>query len=558
MKFAKNAVCLLLILTLVSGVLPAFGEESVTVSYAFSTQLPGRADGTVTVTGVRADGVYGFAWGTADGPFWEYEPLAEATAVSISDTKLTYSPEPLTAIPVGATHLWLTENGLPVASAALPVERLASERTVNYTFGVISDLHFGSGNAPARFRAAMDYFDGAGVSFVATVGDNTCGGTAVEWNQFADTYEAYDVPLWLTLGNHDALAWNLAVTPNVAMKNVRQAFPYFGTETNPYGGDFRLNLSDRHPEYDYTVSFGDDLFLFMGVGAASNDSEDKNIDQRLSDGQLEWLEEELTAFYSAEDHGNAVLFFHYYTIEAGMKVREGTEWDKASSKKLHSLLNKFPGVIYFNGHNHHEFDAVLPLSYVGAYASVHVPSLGYGSGEGYLVEVCEGAVQVKGVDFATGKISSRASFDLSDEFSDPVKSYGVSLRTTATGSVQWRADANGSKWEKFTELSALKTDGTVTTLPCYKDNTVDFRASQTHIQWKLTGADDSAWEDLIELEDIPKGDSDGPAASDDASQSGQDETSGGGTMIWIAVAASAVILCAGALAVILILRKNRK
>lgn len=547
--------------------LPAFGAEAA-MTYEFSTLLPGRADGTVTVKGIDPAADYLLQWADDAGPLTGCYPLSGKVDMTVNGTVLKFTPADLTAIPVGATRLILTLDGTTVASYTIPEERRAAAKTPRYTFGVLSDLHFGSSNAVNGFTTAMDYLQNAGVSFVLSAGDNTCGGAAAEWNLFAQTYGEYDVPLWFTMGNHDALAWNLSVTPDVAMKNLKRAFPYFGTETHPYGDGFKMTLSSANPDYDYTVAYEGDLYLFMGIGAASNDSEDKNIDQRLSDTQLEWLEEELTAYYGGENPGNAFLIFHYYTLEGGMKVREGTEWNKESSKKLHTLLNKFPGLIYFNGHNHHTFDAE-PISYGGHFASLHVPSLAYGGVlngeghtngcEGYLVEVYEDEVLVTGINFAEELAYSGATFRMSDGFGDMVKAYGMTLKTTASGAVQWRANGGNSSWEKLTVLSDLKTDGSVTKVSYNEEISVEFRANETHLQWKLSTGDDSAWKDLIELADIPEekpDQSDTDAAPGNVSD-GADAPQGGNAVLWIVVAVAAVIVVAGAAAVIVILKKRK-
>lgn len=566
MKFAKLSVCLLLVLAVILCALPSLGAEA-DMTYEFSTLLPGRADGAITVKGIDPAAEYLLQWADDAGPLPGYDPLSGKVDMTVNGTTLKFTPADMTAIPAGATRLILTLDGTTVSSCSIPEDRRVAAKAPRYTFGVVSDLHFGSSNAVQGFTSALDYLENAGVSFVLTAGDNTCGGAAAEWNLLAQTYAEYDaVPLWFTLGNHDALAWNLSVTPDVAMKNLKRAFPYFGTETHPYGDDFKMTLSSQNPDYDYSVAYQGDLYLFMGIGAASNDSEDKNIDQRLSDTQLEWLEEELTSYYGGENPGNAFLIFHYYTLEGGMKVREGTEWNKESSKKLHALLNKFPGLIYFNGHNHHTFDAE-PISYGGVYASLHVPSLAYGGVlngeghtngcEGYLVEVYDDCVLVTGVDFTNGTFYSCATFRMDDGFGDMVKAYGMTLKTTASGAVQWRANGGAASWEKLTVLSDLKTDGSVTEIPYSDEISVEFRANETHMQWKLSTGDDSAWKNLIELEDIPENSDQDPSTDSGASTDGTGSSSGGNGVLWIAVAAAAGIVAAGAVSVAVILKKRK-
>lgn len=536
------------------------------VSYKFSTILNGRADGAVTVKfSEYNDEDYKLFWGTESALLPGYQCVADMSDAKIGKSAMEFSIAAPTGIPAGATHLWVTLEGALLACVEIPEERRTVEETPLYSFGVLSDIHMGGSKAKAAFFAAMDDFSARGVNFVLSSGDNTSGGSGDEWREFAQVAGEYpEMPLWLVLGNHDALAWNLSVSPKIAMQNVKSFFPNYANSDHTAGEEFEVTLSKAHSNYDYTIRYKDDLYIMMGIGAASNSSEDRNVDQKLSTYQLEWLEECLQAHYAQENPGKVFLIFHYYTLESGMHVREGTEWDKTSSSKLHRILNKYPGVIYFNGHSHFAFGESV-TGYADKYASFHVPSSAYAGNyvdgewvsrgyQGYVVEVYEGYTLVKGIDFLTEEVVACAYFRLEEDFSDAAKTYGVSLRTTAGGTVQWRANGGSTTWAVLVESWDLKVDGSVQSVS-YGTGTLDFRANATHLQWRMTGQGDDAWADLMALSDIPAA----PVSDSSTSDSGTDSSSQESSFPWavIGIAGGFAVCAVGALVAVLLLKKKK-
>ncbi len=545
-------------------VFPSAAEEFPQISYEFSNLLPGSADGIVSVRVSDYDGEeYLLEWGTAENIFVDQKPLADVSKMQIRGKLLKYTTESALAIPPQATHLWLTLDGNLLTCYEIPQWKIIPSKAPKYRFGVISDLHFGSSVAVPALQSAMDSFSAQDVSFVLTVGDNTNGGTFDQWKTFSETYAPYkEIPLFITLGNHDALAWNLSVSPEAAMENVKDIFPNYANENHSYGEEFDLSLSEIYPDYDYSFVYKGDLYLVMGIGAASNNSEDRNIDQQLSDLQLDWLDDTLAEYYHGADHGNAFLFFHYYTLESGMTVGSGTEWDRDSSKKLHRVLNKYPGTFYFNGHNHYTFDAEFNI-YLGRYFSFHVPSLAYGGilgdkghkngKEGYLVEVYDDFVLVRGMDFATGNFVSYAAFHLTEKYKNDAIAYGVTVKKTSSDAVLWKSRKGGIDWKDLTTLGELNTDGTVQSFPCTDGKTVEFRANETHVQWRCPQDPDSSWEDFIALEDLP-----GKSVVSDAPTTNDVSGISFGNGLWIVLAVCGGVLCLGAAGILFFfLRKKR-
>ena len=349
------------------------------IDYDFATDLAGRADGTITVTdpSYTINASYGLYWGTKDGLLKGYSYLALGKGSS-GDLKLTdaakgimtYKVPDSVMIPEGATHLWLTLEGAPVASYEIEASRQMKASTPDYIFGMISDVHFGATQAPAAFKAAMDMYQSAQASFVVICGDITENGTAAQYKIYSDLYAAnnYSLPIWVTLGNHDILAWNLKAnaTPKQALANVKAAFPNFANAAASNDlfkvtvGDTEKSPGCENDQMDYTMAYGDDLFVFLCVGPQQypNETYSSKQPEKLDQNQMVWLDGVLNNYYNVEKkEGQVFLVFHYYINEAGMKMSPGYgAWDAASSKMLHDVLVKYPDVIHFTGHNHFTFD----------------------------------------------------------------------------------------------------------------------------------------------------------------------------------------------------------
>ncbi|MBQ8254157.1 MAG: metallophosphoesterase [Clostridia bacterium] len=413
------------------------------LDYEFTSSVKGRADGTISILLPESykNEAYELYWGTSEGVSEKYSSLTTMEDIAVQGNTLIYIPESQTYIPEGTTHLYLTLDGAEIASFEIPAERRMTLGTAKYTFGVFSDVHFttSAGRPNSSFAAAMDLYRDAGATFVVACGDVTTGGREAEYAQFTSTYTAggYTMPFWTALGNHDILKWNLdsALTPEQALSNMKAAVNTFANVNHNAGSEYTVTVAEgENAGYDYTMSYGDELFIFMSVGVASNSSVNAagnpiNVDQKLADSQINWLEEILDQYYNVDKKdGQVFLIFHYYTLESGKYYSSATsdEWDAASSAALDGVLREYPGVIHFNGHNHFYFDADLNM-YADEYVSIHVPSLTNprtsrdgteGSGtayENYIVTVYEDYIIVNGVDAYTGTYAPHAMFMIADD-----------------------------------------------------------------------------------------------------------------------------------------------
>ncbi len=506
------------------------------MQYEFSQRIPGLAEGTVTVVLPEEYGVqnYQLYWGTETGLLSGYSQIIDAADFTVNNKTLTYQFQDRAAIPAGVTHLWFAVDGVAVCSYEIPVARRLVPGNLKYSYGVLSDTHLTRSSLDhsitKAFAAAMELFDSADVSFVSITGDVTTGGMADQYQGITNVFNdgGYTFPLWIALGNHDILAWNLdkidgadapyspeewAVSPSQALQNAKDAIETYANVG--YTGDnneYKVTLSEYYPDYDYTVAYKGDLYIYMGIGALKNES-GTNVDQHLAPNQLVWLKEVLEGYYGkADTYGHVYLMFHYYTLESGLGMYQngetsGTEWSQnrngymtegySSSEELFKILKNYPDVVHFSGHTHREFDAKNNLSitqkhvfdYTGTswtdvnaplgYTAVHVPSGQYY--EGYLVSVYENGVLLTGYNTFTGEALGYATYYLSNELSEDVK-----VRVN-DGKVQY-VEGYG-EW-----LDLIKTD---TLAP---NAEIEVQTNDTHVQWRVKGQNE--WKDLIALEDL--------------------------------------------------------
>ena len=292
--------------------------------------------------------------------------------------------------------------------------------------------------------------------------------------------------------------------------------------------EYNVTLSPYYPDYDYTVSYGEDLFIYLGIGAFGNTS-GKNTDQHLAPNQLVWLEEVLENYYNTGDYyGHVYLIFHYYTMESGFGMYQngstsGTEWSQNrngfmtegynSSEEVYKILNKYPNVIHFSGHTHRAFAANNNLSVTRkykvnadnltytvvnedlGYTAVHVPSLSKGgttTDEGYLVTVYDNGVLLTGYNFYNGEIVSHANFFLpNDTETVRVRIKENTMMRSTQRMIQY-VQGNG-EWQDLMTVEELT--GSPTT-------DLELQVTDTHIQWKEASSE--GWTNVIALEDLGK------------------------------------------------------
>ena len=288
----------------------------------------------------------------------------------------------------------------------------ASERPL-YSFGVLSDLHLQYGQddygGVADFQRALTYLQDR-VSFTCISGDLVAWagygdveyfGTINYMEQYKKCIEQYagSMPVYECAGNHET-------------------YPQQGVSGTI---DVDLWRETTGKELYYSFSQGDDVFIFLSLKST-------NKNDLFADGGLNWLEETL----ETNKNKRCFVFQHCPALSDKSADPSGT-WsslmDGTSGKEFVSLMKKYKNAVWFHGHTHVTLNIdEYPVSDVLGYKSVHVPSLVsprfydesenmlqdyyfdedgnkvWGSlfSEGYIVDVYENKIVIKGVNFAAG------------------------------------------------------------------------------------------------------------------------------------------------------------
>jgi hypothetical protein len=221
------------------------------------------------------------------------------------------------------------------------------------------------------------------------------GSTGVdsEWTNFkthVDTYSP-NIPVYISAGNHDA---------GQSGKTYEYPIQYTG-----------------NPLY-YSFEQGDDVFIMFGMTCWNAPP--------FSDESLQWLYETL------EVNRNKRCFVFQHAMRKGHAgdASGRYSWDalnNTNGKVFLSLMEHYKNVLWFHGHSHCEFEQQDTLSlpnsnYDRAFGchSIHVPSCcmtrnedngyDYEDSEGYVVDVYENGIHLRGRDFIAKKFLPIASY----------------------------------------------------------------------------------------------------------------------------------------------------
>lgn len=304
---------------------------------------------------------------------------------------------PENVAPVGTQRIGIYDsNGnrlcrIPLGSLTPPnpVKKL-------YSFGALSDVHIGeTANAKAEedFRNALGFFNNE-VDFVCISGDLTHTGTEVQRSTYKSTIDNYSkIPVYACGGNHD--------------------------------GSYIANLESVIASYTgqplyYSIERGDDVFIFVGNATGT-------MGQLFTKAELQWLYETL----EANRNKRCFLFQHVRPDDGcgnALGIYTYDIWGGTESTVFESLLKHYKNVVFFHGHSHLKFylqqysDIANIEKNFGCW-SVHVPSLAvprdtasvvnpsrievYAESEGYVVDVYENGIHLRGRDFAYNNYKGR-------------------------------------------------------------------------------------------------------------------------------------------------------
>ena len=265
-----------------------------------------------------------------------------------------------------------------------------------YSFGALADVHITQDTATFDFQKALTYLnEDVDVAFTCVCGDLTDNGTAEQFAQYKAVVDAYsaDTPVYAIAGNHEAT--NEATTTE---------------RIQPYTGK---------PLY-YSFTHGNDVFIMVGEYRWNNS-------YLFEDGELQWLYETL----EANRNKRCFVFFHVFPWgDSGNTKGMYTNnlFSGTQGSVFQSLMAHYKNVVLFHGHSHFKFylqelDRKANFSSVLGYRSVHIPSLAvprdiedgarvdiYADSEGYVVDVYENGIHLRGRDFVKGEFLPIASY----------------------------------------------------------------------------------------------------------------------------------------------------
>lgn len=304
---------------------------------------------------------------------------------------------PQNVAPIGAKQVTIFDsNGNLVATLPLGglVHKHKGEK--KYSFGALSDVHlpYAQQNASTDFQKALTYFNNvANVDFICISGDMSDTGTAAEWLDYKNHVDEYspNIPVHLSAGNHDVSSGDMSY-------------------------DYPVQYTGNPLWYSFTQ--GDDVFIMFGLRQWQGDNVFHNE-------ALQWLYETL----EENKDKRCFVFQHEMRLDGCGNAHGLYGWDGLAGRNgqvFLSLMEHYKNVIWFHGHSHTPFrlQSTQPTpiaNYDRLYGchSVHIPSLAiprYGNSdviydaEGYVVDVYENGIHLRGIDFIEEEFVPIASY----------------------------------------------------------------------------------------------------------------------------------------------------
>lgn len=379
-------------------------------SYDFAYSTPGYADGTIYID-AKEDGVYKVFWGDEKGEKLkksghEYSYFAR---VVVQDGKGSFNIiNDYTAIPEGAKTVLVYKKNAKVYTYDIPEGKQFIASKDSYTFGSISDPHFGRYTAVADDDAvpamdnAMNFLDEAGIEFVAMSGDLTAAGEQTSLDKFNAALAKHpDMTVLTAIGNHDSRVtlstsdkskldtsitrWYNSITSTYftveedgTVNNKLNGYEILANDAlqNPITTYYRAkaggeDIETTVPGLDFVTEAGGNIFIFFNNIAKTGET--YNTEDLVSTGQMDWLKEQLETYKDK----NVFLYQHYYlpvntlnndvvdknNCTGDLKNSGGYSYDldfddvvtTTDGENLQALLMKYRNTTLVSGHSHWQY-----------------------------------------------------------------------------------------------------------------------------------------------------------------------------------------------------------
>ena len=275
----------------------------------------------------------------------------------------------------------------------------ADNAGLQYSIGMLSDVHIGVDTAEEDFARALNFFNNVNAEFTCICGDISENGSEEEWGVYQTIVAANSSkPVYTTTGNHDC--------PNSGTIDEDLWKIYTGQELT------------------FEVTQGSDHFLFLGMSTW-------NFTSAYTAENIKWLENKLeeyrnercfviTHLFFPDKAGNLLDIYPSYNWLAGTQLTT-----------LQAMRDRYKNTIWFSGHSHwkwslqqYDDDANICRNPESGW-SVHVPSCAkpidsngasrddkYDQSEGAVINVYENHIDILGVDFISGKYLPIATYRL--------------------------------------------------------------------------------------------------------------------------------------------------
>lgn len=270
---------------------------------------------------------------------------------------------------------------------------------LQYKVGVISDIHIDAyeddyGDSQNDFINALNLYKSNNVDFIVVNGDLVNEGYEVDYQKYVEIINNYSngIPIKTIRGNHEC---------------------YFdgGYDAN----NTRYETYIGQPNY-YEFIKNNDIYLFLSCM--------KENGNNLTSEQTTWLSQKLEQY----KNNRVFLFTHYPYGEVG-SIGNIIDKTQMSNPQFLNLIKQYKSIVYFSGHSHTNFEAQTLNKNANIKKAedicnrVHISSLARpriwngnelvnspeGS-QGYLMEVYDNGILLKGYDFANQKYIAIAQY----------------------------------------------------------------------------------------------------------------------------------------------------
>lgn len=289
---------------------------------------------------------------------------------------------------VGARNIGVFKDGEKIGRIPLGSLRQPNRWRRLYSFGIVSDPHIGETEATyANLRKALTYFaNDNDVEFSVNCGD------LVNYVKIDTPKDTKKTELWF-ISYRDIVAECSGGKPIFAISGNHEERKHEGFAS--YMGDYAGNQA-----LWYTKEFVNDAFLFLGVHEYL--SYDGGVYQRYNKEDIIAIHDFLNA------NRNKRCFVFQHTQIEGADYEENIFGDYSVGVLPMSVFRHYKNITVFHGHTHSPFSEHLKdkganFNRNNGVRSVHVPSLGDHC-EGYVVDVYEDGIHLRGLNFDTGFI----------------------------------------------------------------------------------------------------------------------------------------------------------